>query len=330
LVFVAGPVLAQEEPPREESPWLERQNVGYGPFNAVSLSPLSSLRPGFLPVVPTSLTSGALEARVDQSWEKTLSPSASWFFDYEVLRSNLAVSWEPVDLLRLGFEFDSSERVGGELLQHFMLAFHRTFGLKTSYITPYPAHENLIEIPAAPGRPAIVVRGDDPEPFQSSGRLTVERELSYGDATLPAVGAALSLGRKFVPGDLRHGIPVDLAGSLGASKDLGEVFLYAAADLEWFGEQSFFGLPLRATQWSVRAAAEWHFLPGFSLIGQYLLKRGAAGRLEDFSLCSNDVSVGFTWEVASGVRLELALLHDLVNVYNTPDYGFHVGLSLRW
>ncbi|HVR83913.1 MAG TPA: DUF3187 family protein [Planctomycetota bacterium] len=330
IASFTAPVVAQEAPPVDESPWLRRENVGYGPFSAVSLSPLSSLRPGFLPVVPTSLTSGALEARVEQSWEKVISSSDSWFFDYEVLRSNLAVSWEPVDLLRLGFEFDSTERVGGGLLQHFMLAFHRAFGLKTSYITPYPAHENLIEIPAAPGRPAILVRGNDPEPFQSSGRLTLERELSYGDASLPAVGAAVSLGRKVVSGDLRQGLPVDVAGSLGASKGLGEVFLYAAADLEWFGDQSFFGLPLRATQWSVRAAVEWHCLPGFSLTAQYLLKRGAASRLEDFSLCSNDVSGGFTWELAPGVRLELALLHDLVNTYNTPDYGFHLGLALRW
>src|SRR5436190_13976040 len=67
---------------------VERPNVGLAPFDSVSLSPFSSLRPGFLPAMPTTLGGGCFEARLSQSWAKVISTSADWLIDYEVLRTS--------------------------------------------------------------------------------------------------------------------------------------------------------------------------------------------------------------------------------------------------
>lgn len=324
----ALPLWAQEEE-ESPSPWLRLPNVGYGPFDAVSLSPFSSLRSGLIPQLPSSLTAGAIEARLDQSWAKVISSTNSWLLDYEILRTNAAFSWGITDQWRLDAQLDASERTGGGALQRVILGFHKTFGVTTSYLTPYPGDANRFEI-TPPGGATIQVPSNDPQPEESSLGVSIRDTLSHGDESLPAVAWALSLRRDLVPGDLRGGLPIDLALSLGASKSAGPVFFYLGADVEAYGVESFFGLKMRPTQESVRAAVEWQCLPGFSLTGQYLWKTGAVSRLEDFSRPSNEIAAGLAWEIATGVVFEVGVLENVVNPYNTPDFGFHFALAVRF
>jgi len=132
-------------------------------------------------------------------------------------------------------------------------------------------------------------------------------------------------------GDLEEATPVDLAASLSASKDLSSGFrLYAGVMAAWYGRDDFFGIKLRTWQWSGLTALEWNCLPGLSLVAQYLITGGAVDGLRDFSVPSHEVLGGFKWEIGTGLLLELALIENIINFENSPDLGFHGGLTIRW
>jgi hypothetical protein len=319
-----------EDPEPDRRLWAQESNVGYGPFDSVSLSPFSSLRPGFVPAMPTTLGGGCFQARVLQSWAKVISSSSDWLMDYEILRSSVKLAYGITDSLSLDLEIDSSERAPGGALQTFILGFHRTFGLQTSYLTGYPAAYDRFQVTPPGGGPSIDLRNHDREPFVVGGLLSLEHTLTDGDDWMPATACALSLRTDLVQEDLEGGSPVDIAASLSFSKGTGPVVFYLGADAEWYGRESFFGIPLRTIQWAVLGAVEWRCLPGFSILAQYLLKRGAVDHLHDFSAPSNEIAAGTKWEIGAGVVISVAILENVINPYNTPDFGFHVEIALRW
>jgi hypothetical protein len=53
-------------------------------------------------------------------------------------------------------------------------------------------------------------------------------------------------------------------------------------------------------------------------------------RLQDFSRPSNEIVAGFKWEPRRGLLVELGIVENIVNFSNSPDFGIHAGLSLRW
>jgi Protein of unknown function (DUF3187) len=321
---------AGDEPGEETRFPVGRTNLGYAPFDSVSLSPFSSLRPGFLPAMPATLAGSCFEARLTQSWAKVISSGADWLIDYEVLRTSATFGYGISDLLSLELEVDANERVPGGALQRLILAFHRTFDIKSSYLTPYPAAYYRFEAAPPGGGHAVDLREHDRQPFVAGGLASLRQTLTWGDDWVPACAAALSLRGDLVQHNLRGGSPVDLAASAFFSKGAGPVVFYAGADLEWYGSESLPGIPLRPLQWSILGAVEWRCLPRFSIVAQYLLKRGAIERLGDFSVPSNEITAGFKWELGRGALLGVAVLENVVNPYNTPDFGLHAELAFRW
>ena len=309
---------------------VERTNVGYAPFDSVSFSPFSSLRPGFLPAMASTLGSGCFEARLSQSWAKVISNTADWMIDYEVLRTSAKIDYGISDFLSIELEVDASERVPGGALQRFILGFHRAFGIKSSYITPYPADYYRFEVTPPGGGARVDLRDQDCQPFVASGLLSLRQTLTWGDDWIPATAAALSLRTDLVQQNLRGGSPVDVAASVSCSKGAGPLVFYLGVDVEWYGRESLPGIPLRPIQWTVLGAIEWRCLPRFSIVAQYLLKRGAVDQLQDFSVPSNEITAGFKWEIGAGILIGIAILENVVDSYNTPDFGVHVELSLRW
>ena len=45
---------------------------------------------------------------------------------------------------------------------------------------------------------------------------------------------------------------------------------------------------------------------------------------------SHEIALGFKWQVAAGALLNFAILENVIDPYNTPDFGIHLELVLRW
>jgi hypothetical protein len=330
-----APAAAQDfpAPPREEgdepSVWFGKPNVGYGPFHTVSLSPFTSLRSGFGPRLPSALPPGDFELRLGQSWVSNASADPRWLIDFDVLRSNIAFSWGVSDRVRVDLEIESGQRASSTL-ETFVIAFHRAFGLNLGGRNQFAENDNRFEVQPPDGSPRIVVTKDDPQPYEQAALLTLQHTLTYGDAEVPAISWALSIRRDVEPGDLQGGSPIQVSGSLALAKDFEDFHFYFGANVAWFGRQNFFGLPLRSVQWGALVAVEWNFLSRWSVIGQYLMTSGAVDQLGAFSDPSHEVTAGFKWQAGAHVLLELAIIENIINFENSPDFGVHVALAVRW
>ena len=331
LALLAAALPASARQPDDESGWLQKPNVGYGPFRQTSLSPFSSLRMPLSPFFPTSFPAGAFELHVQSEWGKDLTATNYWEIDYEVVASDVSFSWGLSDHFRVELEIVSGERTGGGL-DALIIGFHDTFGLALGPRTRFPRNDYRFNVTPPGGGPPVRVDREDPQPFVESALLSFQHAVTFGNNLLPAISYAVAFRAKLGGGgDLEEATPVDLAASLSASKDLSSGFrLYAGAIAAWYGRDNFFGIRLRTWQWSGTTALEWNCLPGFSLVAQYLVTAGAVDGLRDFSRPSNEVAGGFKWELGPGILFEAALIENILNFKNSPDLGFHAGLTIRW
>ena len=325
------PPSPPEHPDDPGSPsfWFQQPNVGYGPLHYVSLATIPSLRSGFETQFPESMPSGMFDLRVTQSWVKNLALTDQFQIDFEVLRSTIAFTWAVSDDVRLDLAIESASRTGGAL-DAFILGFHHAFGLAIGDRDHFARNENRIAIQAPGGGPLVVVDENDPQPYEQAALLTLRHNLTCGDEYVPAVAWSLSLRGNLAPGDVHRSGPLDLGVSIGLVKEIETVHVYLGGNLAWFGSEEFFGLKLRTLQWSTTFAIEWHLATEFSIIAQYMITSGSAVGLTDLSLPIHEVVAGFKWEPFPGVLLELAIVENIINPHNSPDFGVHVGVTFRW
>ncbi len=321
-------VLAQEpqEPP---GLWQRDENIGLGLFHTESLSPFPSLRTGFAPRMPSSIGEGEFELRVNEDWARVLSVRDEWLMDYDVLRSNLAFSWGVTGRLRLDVDYETATRTSG-YLDTFIIGFHRTFKLALDNRRQYQNHPQTLRIQPRDGSPTILIDEHDPQPFQGAILVSGQYTLLEGDEALPVVAASLTLRRVLEPGDLSLGSPVDVGASLSLAKGVGPLNFYFGASAAWFGQEDLSGLPLRSVMWSGVAGIEIRCFSWMSVTGQYLITSGGVDSLGDFSRPSHEITAGFKWDLGGGALLEFAILENILDFYNSPDFGVHLGLTVRW
>jgi hypothetical protein len=322
-------------PPQDEkgepSTWFSRPNVGYGPYHQGALGFFNSVRLGFTPRVPVFLPEDSFEARVTESWAKVIAEKDQSFnLDYEVLRTQASIAYGFSAETLLEMDFDTATRVHG-ILDPLMNGFHNTFAIPLGPRGRLPNNSFRIELEPGQGRPPINLDHDAGRPFTRAVVLSLQHVLTYGDEVLPAFSYSFSarppLGH-FEP--LQGGSPLDISGSISVSKSYSDFTLYLAADLSLYGDESYAGTPLRAYQWGGLGALEWNCLEDVSLVLQCLSMSGSVNSFGPFSKPSFELCYGFKWEVNRNFRIDFAMLHDVQNPINSPDFGFQLELCLRW
>jgi len=315
----------------EPSSWFSQNNVGYGPYHQGALGFFNSLRLGFIPRVPVFLSDGSWEVRTTESWAKDIAlKDQSFNLDYEILRTEASVAYGLSNSTFLELDFDTATRVHG-ILDPLMNGFHDTFAIPLGPRGRLPNNSFRIELEPGQGRPPINLDRDAGRPFTRAVVLSVQNALTYGDEALPAFSYSFSarppLGR-FEP--LSGGSPIDLSGSISASKSYGDFYLYLAVDLSLFGDESFAGTSLRSYQWGALGALEWNCLDDVSLVVQCLSMSGVVNSFGPFSKPSYELCYGVKWELSRNFRIDFGMLHDVQNPINSPDFGFQLELCLRW
>jgi hypothetical protein len=211
-----------------------------------------------------------------------------------------------------------------------ILGFHDAFGIAVGARNQFSRNENRIEIQPPDGGPRLVVDETNPQPYEQGLLATFQHILTYGDDAFPAVSWSLTLRRHLDEGDIEPQGPVDIGASVGFAKRAGPFHLYAGGTFAWFGRESYFGLKLRTTQWSALAALELNVISDFSVIGQLLVTSGGIDGLKHLSDPCYEVTAGFKWEFLKGMILDFAIVENVINFENSPDFGIHGGLTFRW
>jgi thiol-disulfide isomerase/thioredoxin len=316
-------------------------HVGYGPLNVRSQSPFQSLRLGIVPRTPSTLGRGQHQVRLGGTWSNTWTNDAATFdpangdlgnylLDFETLDASLAYSYGLSDTFQIEVEYEQRSRFGGAM-DGFIEGFHDLFGLGQAGRDEFPRNQTNFFIDPQNGSPPVSLLGSDASgTFARDLLLTFQHNVTCGTTKWPALSWAVtgrySLGN---PGDL-EGDSFDLALSVAAARRFGKFYVYLTLGYAWYGSDAVYGLELETTQATVLAAAEWRFKPRMSLVFQYLGTQGVAKDLGVFSDPSNEIVLGWKWEVRQAGVLEIGLIENILEFGNSPDFGVHAAWTQRF
>jgi len=302
-------------------------HVGYGPLSVRSQSAFQSLRLGILPRTPSTLGQGQHQVRLGATWANTWNVDGGSFdpengelgpymLDFESLDANISYAYGLSDIFQIEAEYEQS---------------HDLFGLGQGGRDEWPRNQTNIFVDPQNGDPPVYLPvGEVSGTFARNLLVTLQHNVTCGTAKWPALSWAAT-GRYSVgdPGDV-EGSKFDVALSAAASRRFGKFYVYLTLGFAWYGSDTAFGLELETTQATVLVAGEWRFKPRMSFVLQYLGSQGVAKDLGVFSDTSNEIVLGWKWEVREAGVLEIGLLENIVSFDNSPDFGVHAAFTQRF
>ena len=308
-------------------------NVGYGPLRLESQSPFQSLRLGLRPRTPSTLADDQWQVRAALTWVNTWaldrefdSPDNLFFLDYEMLQGTVSAAYGITDTLEIEGEFQNRSRFGGHM-DGFIQGFHDLFGIDQNDRDEVPKGLFRFDLTPSDGRPEVSLANAKRGSFVQALGVSIQHNVTCGTSRLPAFSYSGTI-RLSDSDDL--GTELDLGLSVAVARRFGAIYVYGTLGYSWFGEDDFYGLELNDTQGTFLAAVEWRFLPRQSLLLQLLITEGLIDDLDSFSDMSNELTIGWKWQVIPKGVLELGIIENLVSFDNSPDFGFHIGYSHRF
>jgi len=316
-------------------------HVGYGPLSVRSQSAFQSLRLGILPRTPSTLGQGQHQVRLGATWANTWNVDGGSFdpengelgpymLDFESLDANISYAYGLSDIFQIEAEYEQRWRFGGGM-DGFIESFHDLFGLGQGGRDEWPRNQTNIFVDPQNGDPPVYLPvGEVSGTFARNLLVTLQHNVTCGTAKWPALSWAAT-GRYSVgdPGDV-EGSKFDVALSAAASRRFGKFYVYLTLGFAWYGSDTAFGLELETTQATVLVSGEWRFKPRMSFVLQYLGSQGVAKDLGVFSDTSNEIVLGWKWEVREAGVLEIGLLENIVSFDNSPDFGVHAAFTQRF
>ncbi len=314
-------VLLQAEP---------EDDIGRGPLHMTSLSPFQSFRPGFTPRPPSNLAEGRWEARITESWANLWAFNEDdLLIDMEILHSSFSVGCGLGSGLRADLDLVCGMRFGG-IMDGLIDGVHELLGAETRHREEFDQGDFALDLQGREGRPSATLSNRDRGIYTQTLVGTLQWTAWEGGAGRPALSAAVSLRADVGPNDGLHGgAPVDVAVSLSASERWGPFLLSASVMAAWYGGERFQDIQLEPVQVVGLAAVELPVHKRASLLLQYLVSQGMAVDWLDFSRPSHEIMLGFKLDIRGSV-FEFGLLENVGIPDNSPDFGVHAGLSVRF
>lgn len=306
-------------------------NVGYGPLRLPSQSPFQSLRQGLLPRAPSTLSQGNIELHETETWANLWARNeGDWLIDAETLQSHLSIAYGVTDTLQFEISAEDKSRFGGAM-DAFVQEFHDLLNIDQGGRDEVSRDRFSAEFATTPGTPPVRLTNRHRGSYSRSLATTFQHNVTCGTPDLPAIAYSATLRTDLGDvEDLTDEEPTDLAVSLSVAKRFGDFYLYLNAGYAWFGKEEFRGIDLKTTQGSALLALEWRFAAEMSLLAQYLLSEGVTEHLGRFSEPSHEITLGWKGEILRGTVLEVGLIENVIVSDNSPDFGLHAGISLRF
>lgn len=320
ILMTTIPVLAAEE----RAPGY---HFGLGPFEVRSQSPVQSLRLGLPPMLPGKIEPGRFQSNLSGTWTNVWAKDDRYFLDYEMLEIDASLGYgiNPRLLVGMGFDFRNYFKGG---MDRFIQGFHDTFKISQNGRSEVP--HNQIKIVFYDEAQNVMVDSDGVDDLWNAGiRFFTRYILYHGTDRWPAVGIAGTL--RYVvtmPGGEGDDEPIDFGVSLGLSKRWGDRWYTSfSGGLTYYGQGQFLILELDHTLLSAMFGLEWRWRPNFSLLAQYQVTEGAVQNFSKLNDASHEATFGVKWQPASDAVIELALIENVINYDNSPDFGIHLAYT---
>lgn len=303
-------------------------NVGYGPLTLGSMSPLQSLRFGFQPRTPSTLAKDGVEVRALADWVNFWAFKRDrYLLDFEAAQARLSLAYGVTDEFQIDVELMEARRFGGNL-DGLIQSFHDAVGIDQDHREDFNRGRFQLDFDS---NPPVAFDRDDRGLFRRDLEITLQHNVTCGTEGLPALAWGVTVRTSLLDSpDLDGGGRGDAAFFVSTAYRLGDWHLYGAFGAAFFGPQTFHGIPLRSSQVSALGAAEWRLHPRLSVLLQYLLTSGVARDFDHFSDPSHELTIGIKAELTPGAVFEFGIVENLIILDNSPDFGVHSGLTLRF
>lgn len=303
---------------------------GLGPLRIPSQSPGQSLRLGLVPRTPSDLAAGQWEAFAGATWANVWAYKPEYQLDYEVLSQELMLAHAPATGWRLEGALIVRTTFGGAM-DGFIQGFHDAFNLGQGGRDQVPRGRTVIRIAPTASQPGVLLADDDLEGVSEvHARLTVQRHLLCCSARWPSLAVAATVQAPLTASDAYAGGDLDAALDAIAAQRLGRLHAYATLTCTRYGAERIHGVRVHRSVWSGLAALEGRLGARWSLVLQYLASQGIAPDYHVFSRPSHELTGGFKVRLGERAVAEVGALENLVTFDNSPDFGVHAALRVRW
>ena len=250
--------------------------------------------------------------------------------DYEMLQTNVALAYGLSDTVQIEGELLSRSRFGGGM-DSLVVAFHDLLGVEQGGRDLVPRGEFTFRLEERESTLPVTMDTTDRGVYSRGIGVTAQHNLTCGRGKLPAFSYSGTMRYETRDsGDFNGGSNLDVGVSAAASRRYGIVYPYLTLGYTWFGREDFRGLMLRDTQWTVLAALEFRIHQRMALILQFLKTQGVVEDFDPFSQASNEITIGYKWELPKAGIIEIGLVENIFTFGNSPDFGLHVGFSRRF
>jgi hypothetical protein len=313
-------------------------HVGYGPLSVRIQSAYQSLRLGILPRTPSSQKRGEHQLRIGATWSNVWAIAPGGFdpatgsygerlLDFETLDGHISYTFGVSATIQLEAEFEQRWRFGGGL-DSVIESFHDLFGINQNGRDRAPRNDFRIFLDPGDGNGPIDLGAEFEGSYAKSFLFTFHHNLTEGTASWPAISYAVTGCN--ADADAADGTGWDAAMSVGASRRFGRFYGYLSIGYAWYSNDTFYGIELPSSQFTVLAAGEWRFTPRMSLILEWLRTQDVKSGSEFFPGISNQIVVGWKWELKRSGVLEIGMLQNAVPYDASPDFGVHAAFTQRF
>jgi hypothetical protein len=243
--------------------------------------------------------------------------------DYEMLDFHLSLTYGFNEDFGFALVYDQRNYFGG-ILDGLTEEFHDLFNIDQNGRTDVPKGRTYFE------RFDTGEVIDDLTVLDNKAiSLLVQYVFLHGKGNLPAAG--ISGGVRYAleaptGGSEEH--PVDVTLALGLAKRLSESWYSCLhLGLTHFEQTTILNLDFKEEVFTMMGALVWQISHRYSLLAQVFSSEGTIKDFAQFDQPSTEIDLGMKIVTDSGLIYEFAIIENIFNYGNSPDFGVHFGFS---
>ena len=334
-LLAVAPVFAQSDGSSQTG---GASHTGLGPLSVRSQSAYQTLRLGILPRLPSGQKRGEHQLRLGVTWSNIWAIDPEGFdperarygdrlLDFESFDGHISYAYGVSDTIQLEAEYEQRWRFGGGL-DGVIEGFHDLFGIDQNGRDRAPRNDFRIFLDPPSANGPVDLGAEFEGSYAKNLLFTFHHNLTEGAATWPAISYAIT-GR-YANDDAAGGSGWDAAFSAGAARRFARFYVYLSIGYAWYSNDTFYGIELPHSQFIVLAAGEWRFALRMSLVVEWLRTQDVKNGSDIFPGISNQIVVGWKWELRPSGVLEIGILQNAVPYDASPDFGVHAAFTQRF
>lgn len=304
-------------------------NFGLGSFRYRSQSPGQSLRFTMLNILSGPIKAG-WRTSAGAAWTNTWADKDMYLLDYEMLDAHIAISYAFNQRFELGLFFENRSFFGG-YMDNTIQEFHDLFGIGQSGRDK--VEHNLSRVILRDDRGNTLTEFSADRLENNGVGLFAQYIIHPGTTLWPAI---------CVNGQLRYALkepdvmadsdePLDTHVGIGLSKRLTRKWhTNFTIGYTHYGQTEFDNMELESNALSGMLSMAYDWTANFSLLVQYNFHEGVINNFDKLSNCSHEIVLGFKWMTDHGGIVELGLIENIIETYNSPDVGLHFAYAYRF